>query len=314
MTAKRGLIERHKPALAAAFVLSFFAARSSDHTDDVQSRIAAVERSLIAAAINTGSEPAGMSLSDRMQHYQVPGVSIAVINNGEIEWAKGYGVTEAGGGQAVSPDTVFQACSVSKPVSVTGIMLLAQSGAIDISRNVNDYLRSWHLADNAFTMKEKATIRRLMSHTGGVNVSGYSSYPAGSAIPTLLQVLNGAPPAESEAIQIVSEPGSQYSYSGGGMEVLQQMAEDVTGKPFQMYMKNSLFSGLGMNSSDFVQPMTGHLAANAARAHDADGKVVPGGWNTYPELRNASGAVEGFTIALQSGGRIEATRKQIGNQ
>ncbi len=252
--------------------------------DDVQSRITTIEKSLIAAVINTGSEPAGMSLSERMQHYQVPGVSIAVINNGEIEWAKGYGVTETGGSQVVMPETVFQACSVSKPVSVTGIMLLAQSGAIDIARNVNDYLRSWRLADNAFTTKEKATIRRLMSHTGGTNVSGFGGYPAGSAVPTLLQVLTGAPPANSEAIQVVSVPGSQYGYSGGGMEVLQQMAEDVTGMPFQTYMKNNLFGRLGMNSSDFVQPMAGPLATRAAKAHDIDGNVLPGGWNTYPEL------------------------------
>jgi len=280
---RKECIERRK-LIIVAFVISFVAACSSTHSDDVQSRIADVENSLIAAVTNAGSEPAGMSLSARMQHYQVPGVGIAVINNGRIEWAKGYGVTEADGSRAVSPDTVFQACSVSKPVSVTGIMLLAQSGAIDISRNVNDYLRSWRLADNTFTTTEKATIRRLMSHTGGTNVSGFGGYPAGSAIPTLLQVLNGVPPATSEAVQVVSVPGSLYSYSGGGMEVLQQMTEDVTGMPFQAYMKNNLFSRLGMNSSDFVQPMAGPLAMNAAKAHDVDGKVLPGGWNTYPEL------------------------------
>lgn len=225
-----------------------------------------------------------MALSERMQHYQVPGVSIAVINGGRIEWAKGYGVIEAGGSQAVTPDTVFQACSVSKPVSVTGVMLLAQSGAIDIARNVNDYLKSWRLADNTFTTTEKATIQRLMSHTAGTNVSGFDGYPAGSTIPTLLQVLDGAPPANSEAIRIVAVPGSQYSYSGGGMEVLQQMAQDVTGTPFQTYMKDGVFSRLGMNSSDFVQPMAGTLATRAAKAHGLDGNLVPGGWNTYPEL------------------------------
>jgi CubicO group peptidase (beta-lactamase class C family) len=281
---QRELIERHGPFLVVAFVISMVAACSSDHPDDVQSRIAAVENSLIAAVINTGSEPEGMALSDRMQHYQVPGVSIAVINNGEIEWARGYGVTEAGGSQAISADTVFQACSVSKPVSVTGIMLLAQSGAIDISRDVNDYLSSWRLADNSFTTTEKATIRRLMSHTGGTNVSGFGGYPAGSAIPTLLQVLNGAPPANSDPVQVEFVPGSESRYSGGGMEVLQQMTEDMTGMPFRTYMKDNLLGKLGMNASDFVQPMNGPLSGRAAKGHDADGAALPGGWNTYPEL------------------------------
>lgn len=275
---------RGKPLFLIALVIWFLAACSSGQVDDVQSRIVALENNLLPAAINSGSEPGAMVLPDRMRHYHVPGVSIAVINDGRIEWAKGYGVAEAGASEPVTADTVFQACSVSKPVSVTGIMLLAQSGAIDIARNVNDYLKSWRLADNTFTTTEKATIQRLMSHTAGTNVSGFDGYPAGSALPTLLQVLNGAPPANSEAIRVVAVPGSQYSYSGGGMEVLQQMAEDVTGMPFQIYMKNSVFGRLGMNSSDFAQPLAGPLASRAAKAHDLDGNVAAGGWNTYPEL------------------------------
>lgn len=251
------LLERYRPCFVVACVIWFLGGCSSGVTDDVQSCIDAVENSLITTVIDTGSEPAGMSLSGRMEHYLVPGVSVAVINNGEIEWAKGYGVSEVGENQPVTPDAVFQACSISKPVSVTGMMLLAQSGMIDILRNVNDYLTSWHLADNAFTATQKVTIQRLMSHTGGTNVSGFSGYAEGSAIPMLLQVLNGEAPANSNPVQVVYVPGSQTSYSGGGMEVLQQMAEDVTGMPFRTYMEDNLLRNLGMNSSDFVQPMDG---------------------------------------------------------
>lgn len=281
---RKKLIEHYKSLIFFAFIISFVAGCSSNDTDDVQSRIAAVERGLIAAVVNTGSEPVGMSMSDRMQHFQVPGVSIAVINNGEIEWAKGYGATETGGTRAVTSDIVFQAASVSKPVSVTGIMLLAQAGVIDITRNVNDYLTSWHLADNDLTTTNKVTVQRLMSHTGGTNVSGFAGYTVGGAIPMLLQVLNGAPPADTEPIRVIYEPGTRYSYSGGGMEVLQQMTEDVTKMPFRSYMKNNVFERLDMNSSDFVQPMAGHLAARAAKGHDMNGVMIPGGWRIYPEL------------------------------
>lgn len=267
-----------------AACLLFVSACSSSTTVDTQARIDAVEKNLIPAMVNEGNTPAGMALTDRMRHFQVPGISIAVIHNGAVEWAKGYGVTEADGTQAVTSGTVFQAASVSKPVSVTGIMMLAQSGMIDITRNVNDYLTSWHLADNEFTVKEKATIQRLMSHTAGVNVDGFGGYDMGSAIPTLLQVLNGAPPATTEPVRVVITPGTRYSYSGGGMEVLQQMSEDVSGMPFRSYMKGSVFDRLGMNSSDFVQPIAGPLAARAARAHDIDGAPIPGGWKVYPEL------------------------------
>jgi len=123
-----------------------------------------------------------------------------------------------------------------------------------------------------------------MSHTGGTNVSGFTGYTIGSAIPTLLQVLNGAPPAVTEPVRVIYEPGTRYSYSGGGMEVLQQMAEDVTKMPFRNYMKNNVFDRLGMNSSDFVQPMAGPAAARAAKGHNMDGVMLPGGWRTYPEL------------------------------
>ena len=281
---EKEMIERYTLIAIVAIVISIVSACSSTNTGDVQARMANVENGLIASVVNAGSEPAGMSLSDRMQHYQVPGVGIAVINNGRIEWAKGYGVIEAGGTQAVTTDTVFQAASVSKPISVTGIMLLAQAGVIDITRNVNDYLTSWHLADNDLTKTNKATVQRLMSHTGGINVSGFAGYSVGNAIPTLLQVLNGGPPADTEPIGVIYEPGTRYSYSGGGMEVLQQMAEDVTKMPFRSYMKNNVFDRLGMNSSDFVQPMTGPLAARAAKGHDMNGVVLPGGWRIYPEL------------------------------
>jgi len=281
---EKEVIERYTLLAVVAFVISIVSACSSTNTGDVRTRIADVENGLIASVIKSESEPAGMALSDRLQHYQVPGISIAVINNGGIEWAKGYGVAEVGGTRAVTPDTLFQACSVSKPVSVLGIMLLAQSGVIDISRNVNDYLMSWRLVDNDLMTTQKATIQRLMSHTAGINVSGYEGYPAGSVVPSLLQVLNGTPPATTAPVQIIYEPGSLYSYSGGGMEVLHQMAEDVTGMSFQNYMKNNIFIPLGMNSSDFVQPMAGPSATRAAKAHDMDGIMIPGGWRTYPEL------------------------------
>jgi len=216
MNGKKESIARHSLFVFFACILCFASACSPDDTGGVQSNIYSVENCLIAAVIPAGNDPSGMSLADRMQHYLVPGVSLAVVNNGEIEWAKGYGVMEAGGTLPVTPDTVFPAHSVSKPVSVTGIMLLAQSGAIDISRNVNGYLTSWRLPDNSFTTNEKATIERLMSHTGGTNVSGFLGYPEGSAIPSLLQVLDGTFPADMEAVQVVYEPGSVCRYSGGG--------------------------------------------------------------------------------------------------
>lgn len=265
-------------------LIAIFAISACSSTDDVQGRIDAVENNLIAAVVDRGSGPVPMPLSDRMQHFMVPGVSIAVINNGRIEWAKGYGVTEAGGSRAVTSDTVFQACSISKPVAVSGIMLLDQAGLLDITRNVNDYLTSWQLPDNAFTAVEKATVERLMSHTGGTSVSGFAGYASGAALPTLLQTLQGLPPANNIAVEPIYTPGTKYEYSGGGMEALHLMTEDLTGRSFRSYIKDNLLTPLGMDSSDYAQPLSGTLLLRAAKGHDADGAALPGGWNTYPEL------------------------------
>lgn len=247
-------------------------------------RVGAVENSLIPAVTQAGDEPPRLHLEDRMRHFRVPGVGIAVVDNGVVEWAKGYGVVEAGGSRAVNAQTVFQACSISKPVAVTGIMLLAQSKTLDITRNVNDYLASWRLPDTAHTIREKATVERLMSHTGGTNVGGFQGYASGEAIPTLLQTLQGLSPANNQPVQVIRTPGSKWSYSGGGMEVLHLMTQDVTGMPLRDYMHHNLFLPLGMSDSDFAQPLAGPSAANAARGHDVDGDMVRGKWNTYPEL------------------------------
>lgn len=259
----------------------------SDSADAVQARIAAVENGLLPAYQKTGATPAGKSIGDRMAHYFTPAVSIAVIHNGRIEWAKGYGVTTSASTNAVTADHLFQACSISKPVAAMGVMLLSQAGSITIDRSVNDYLTSWKVADNTLTTTEKVSIRRLLSHTGGISVSGFAGYQAGQALPSLLQILNGAAPAENPPVVVEAQPGSAYSYSGGGMEILQQMVEDVSGASFKDFMNDRLFTQLGMTSSAFLQPLSGPLATRAVSAHDYAGVVIPGHWKTYPELAAA---------------------------
>lgn len=253
-------------------------------SNELAGRIAAVEQSLIPAVVKAEAPPPLLEIEARMRHFNVPGVSLAVVNNGAVEWAKGYGGIEAGGARAVDANTLFQACSISKPVGVTGIMLLAQNGRLDIDRDVNHYLGSWQLPDTAHTASEKPTVARLMSHTGGTSVGGFQGYPAGETLPSLLQTLQGQPPANNPPVTVTSTPGSHWSYSGGGMEVLHLLARDVTGMPFHDYQQRNLFAPLGMTRSLYTQPLAGALAENAARGHDADGVTVPGGWHAYPEL------------------------------
>ena len=254
---------------------------------DVESKIQRVESGLLPEH-STPGKTERMALADRMRHYHVPGVSIAVVNGGRIEWARGYGELQAGNGRKVDSETLFQAASISKPVAALTAMRLVEMGKLSLDEDVNVKLRSWKVPENEFTKTEKVTLRRLLSHTAGVTVHGFRGYAANEPVPTLLQALDGVKPANSPAIRVDIVPGTQWRYSGGGYVIVQELIEDVTGKPFEDVANELVLRPLGMTRSAYQQPLSDALASNAAHAHDSDGKPIEGRWHTYPE-RTAAG-------------------------
>jgi CubicO group peptidase (beta-lactamase class C family) len=234
-----------------------------------------------------GRPPVRWTLAERMAHYHVPGVSIAVIEDGRVAWARGAGVAEAGTGRPVTPATLFQAASISKPVSATAMLRLVERGTLELDADVNRYLTSWKVPDNRFTAAEKVTLRRLASHTAGLTVHGFPGYAPTDPIPSVVQVLDGAPPANTGAVVADTFPGAVERYSGGGTVVMQQLLVDVTGKPFPELMRELVLAPAGMTRSTFEQPLPGARAGEAARAHDEAGAVLPGGWQVYPEMAPA---------------------------
>ncbi len=248
----------------------------------VERRIARVERGLLR---DQGDPPwKRMHLLDRMAYYHVPGVSIAVINDNRIEWAKGYGVLEAGTDAPVTPDTLFQTGSIAKPVVAVAALHLVEQGLIDLDADVNRYLVSWQVPENEFTAQEKVTLRRLLSHSAGMTIHGFRGYAQGEAVPTLQQVLDGVPPANSPPIRVDFVPGTQARYSGGGYVVVQQLLEDVTGQPFPQIVRDAVLEPWGMNDSTLESPLPEELEAIAASGHRANGAPIPGRWHTYPEM------------------------------
>jgi len=218
------------------------------HLDAQNSHVAAVENGLLPS-VRIRGQARPMRLAERMAFHKVPGVSIAVINNGRIEWAKGYGVLEAGGTTPVDTATLFQAASISKPVATTGALQLVRSGRLDLAHDVNTWLKSWRVPANGFTAQHAVTLASLMSHTAGFTVHGFPGYDADSAIPTLVQVLDGARPANTDSIRVADVPGHAYSYSGGGYTVMQQLLVDVTHRPFPDFMRRTVLEPLGMRRS-----------------------------------------------------------------
>jgi CubicO group peptidase (beta-lactamase class C family) len=245
--------------------------------------IAGVERGLLPAQVLKGTPPRLRALADEMQRLHVPGVSIAVIHDGKVAWAKGYGVTTAGGAP-VTPATLFQAASISKSVTALAAMRMVQDGVLALDRPANTYLASWKLpGDDGAAV----TVRQLLSHTAGTTVSGFPGYAPGTPVPTLLQVLDGVQPAVTEAVRVTTPPGSAWRYSGGGYTVLQQMMTDVDGLPFDRLMEQRVLQPLGMRHSSFTQPANAAILAQAALPHDGNGQPFPAGPFTHPELAAA---------------------------
>ncbi|HXJ93985.1 MAG TPA: serine hydrolase [Terriglobia bacterium] len=254
---------------------------------EVEARIARVENGLLPPVVIGGEATPGMKLADRMAFYKVPGVSVAVINQGRIEWARGYGLADVAEKRPVTPETRFQAASISKSVAATAALHLVEEGKLDLDRNVNDYLKSWKVPDNEFTKEQKVTLRRILSHSAGLTVHGFPGYEAGTPVATLVQVLNGEKPANTDPIRVDLVPGSKWRYSGGGYTVMQQMLIDVTGQPFPEIMQRVVLSKFGMKNSAYSQPLRSDWRPYAATAYRPDGKMVEGEYHTYPELAAA---------------------------
>ncbi len=253
-------------------------------TSIIASRIDRVEKGLLPPAVLKGETPIKMPLADRMRFYKTPGVSIAVINDGRIEWARGYGVLEAGGKELVTPETLFQAASNTKSLTAMVVLRLVEQGKLDLDSDVNKWLVSWKVPENEFTKDQKVTVRRLLSHTAGVSNPGFIGYPSDKPLPTFRQILEGEKPANSQPIRVQLTPGTKFVYSGGGYVILAQLIMDVTGKSFPEVMQKMLLEKLGMTHSTLQQPLSPALAATAAAGHLPDGKEMIGKWFVLPEL------------------------------
>jgi CubicO group peptidase (beta-lactamase class C family) len=275
--------------LVAIILLSFIAPPSPalQSGGQIEARAARIEKGLLPGIVIAGRPLPAMTISERMAALKVPGVSVAVINNGTIEWAKGYGVTETGISTPVAPGTLFQAASISKPVAALAAMRLVEQGKLSLDEDVNRRLVSWKVPDSDLTAKEKVTLRRLLSHTAGLTVHGFGGYAADAPVPSLAQVLDGAKPANSAAVRVDVFPGSRWRYSGGGYTVMQQLLMDVTRKPFPSILAELVLGPLGMRDSTYEQPLPAARLGDAASGHLQDGNLLPGRRHTYPEMAAA---------------------------
>jgi CubicO group peptidase (beta-lactamase class C family) len=271
-------------ALLITFTLFLFietAASAQSSKQEISEKIQQVEKNLIPNIQNENDVP--MTIQDRMAFYQVHGVSVAVIRNYKTEWAKGYGYADDSLKIPVTPQTLFQAASISKSINSVGVLKLVQDKKINLYTDINTYLTSWKFPYDSLSKNKKITIANLLSHTAGLTVHGFGGYEKGKKIPTIEQILDGKKPANSDAIRSMYAPGIKSEYSGGGITISQLIVMDITHQAYDKFMYDNVLKPLGMTSSTYVQPPLNIKSTLLATAYRDNGKAIKGNYHVYPE-------------------------------
>ena len=209
-----------------------------------------------------------------MEKADVPGVAIALVQDGALTWTRGFGFADREKRTPVTSQTVFQVASISKSVAAWGVMTLAEQGQIDLDAPVERYLTRWHLpAADSGVYDSEVTTRRLLSHTAGLSLHGYPGFdPDSGPLPTLEANLSGATNGAGD-VHVAFRPGTRWEYSGGGFTILQLLVEERSGKSFVDYMRQAVLEPLGMHSSSY--DWLPGLRARTAVAYDRAGRRLP---------------------------------------
>ncbi len=288
-------------AIAGAGIALIAVAALPRAQGDVETLIAAIEGPQPGRA----GELAALPLTAALQKAGVPGLSVAVIRDFQVHWTRAYGVADVVTAAPATPDTLFQAASISKPVSALAILRAVEQGRLSLDADVNTFLTSWRVPASEHTARQPVTLRGLLSHTSGTDDGfGFPGYEPGAPLPRTVQILDGGPPSNVGPVRIGRPPLTAFKYSGGGFTLAQLALTDATGRPFAELLDEWVLGPLGMTSSTFAQPLPPAREAKAARAHDEKGGSSSARFHVYPELAAAglwttAGDLARFGIEVQ---------------
>ena len=266
--------------LAIALPLGWLTAQTA-YPKEVEEQIKQFENSLSGRVQIKGKE--NSNIADRMAHYKVMGMSIAVVHDYKVVWAKGYGWADEKEKRPVTTATLFEPGSISKSLNAVGILKLVQDKKLDLHTDINTYLTSWKFPYDEVSMGKKITLAHLLSHSAGLNVHGFPGYDLMEKIPTVPQVLDGQPPANTPAVRSQFEPGLRFQYSGGGTTISQLLLTDVTHQPYDQFMYENVLKPIGMVNSFYTQPPAMDKRSMCATGYHGNGNEVPHKFHVYPE-------------------------------
>ncbi|WP_209912304.1 serine hydrolase domain-containing protein [Chryseobacterium jejuense] len=205
------------------------------------------------------------------QNNHVPGVAIAVIQNGKVLWTQCIGLADMESKKPITTETIFNVGSVSKMVSAWGLIQLSEKGLVTLDESVDPFLVRWKLPVSQYDIS-KVTLRRILSHTAGLSVHGYGGSEQGTPLLSLEESLSGKTKRNGESVRLISEPGTKWEYSGGGYTLAQLLLEERTKEKFSDYMKKNVFEPLGLNHTHYE--WTEEMMTSSATAYDASGKPI----------------------------------------
>ncbi|REG82278.1 serine hydrolase [Algoriphagus antarcticus] len=273
--------------IISAFCLLLLSCSTEKESDQVAlaERISRIENGLQPNLQIEGDSLTLFNIEERLRELGIPGISIAFLANGGIEWARAYGMADSSENRPMTIETMLLAGSISKPVAALRAHQLVESGVINLDTDVNEYLKSWKVPENEFTKEEKVTTRRILNHTAGLTVWGFPGYDKGDTIPSVPEVLDGK--GNTDSVRVYKKPGESWMYSGGGYTIMQLMITDLEGSSFPEIMQKNVLGPLGMISSTFENPLPQKYHAIAATGYRGNGVEVEGKWPIYPEMAAA---------------------------
>jgi CubicO group peptidase (beta-lactamase class C family) len=223
------------------------------------------------------------SVAERMAFYKVPGASLVIIKDFKVASVAHWGKRNAN--SPITDDTLYQIGAMGQPLVTVAALRAAERGAISLDTNIDTYLKTWKIpSSNTLDPKRGITLRDLLTQRSGFTFHKYSGYASDAPIPTLLQVLKGEKPATTPPASVTGIPGKTFTLAAENYTVLQQVAADITGEPFDSVLRSEVFAPLGLEKSNALQPLPENRRGNAAFGHNAQGTPLPGGYRIYPEI------------------------------
>lgn len=267
-------------AIYAFYLPKFIHAQQQAFDANIEAKIQLVENNLVGKFVTQFDT--AWNLQERMSYHNVPGLSIAVINDFKVEWYRSYGYANLPDKQPVDENTLFQAASISKSINALGIMKAVEMGKLELNQDINTYLTTWQFPYDDLSNGQKITLANLLSHTAGLSIHGFPGYTKTDPLPTLIEVINGTGPANTEAVRSQFEPGTKFQYSGGGTTISQLVLSNVIEQPYHEWMQKHILDPLGMTSSTYQQPPQKPQSLLAS-GHRSNGDPVEGNYHIYPE-------------------------------